>query len=97
MKRTDYIFAIGFEGGTAIVDKRTRSRCASRSSRELADEGLFRVACRAVVYDESEEDAAYVLKRFNEISQIKYKKMSDLERLFGIQPPSSDIKGVNVV
>ena len=65
MKRDDFVFAIGFDGNKAIVDKRSRSRFAKLDTRSLADEGLFRAAYRSAVYDSDRNAAEYVLEKFN--------------------------------
>ena len=97
MKREDFIFAIGFDGNKAIVDKRSRSRYAKLDTRSLADKGLFRAAYRSSVYDSDMSSADYVLEKFNDVSPVKYEKSSDLDKVFGVQPPSDDITGVRAI
>ncbi|MCK5735725.1 MAG: hypothetical protein KAH21_04565 [Spirochaetaceae bacterium] len=97
MKREDYVFAIGFDGNKAIVDKRSRSRFSGLDTRKLADEGLFRAAYRSAVYDSDVNAADYVLEKFNAVSPVKYGKSSDLDKVFGVQPPSDDITGIRAI
>ncbi len=97
MKRDDFVFAIGFDGNKAIVDKRSRSRFSKLDTRSLADEGLFRTAYRSAVYDSDTGDADYVLEKFNAVSPVKYKMSSDLDKVFGVQPPSDDITGIRAI
>ena len=97
MKREDYVFAVGFDGNDAIVDKRSRSRYGKLSTRMLADEGQFRAAYRSAVFDENNADADYVLEKFNAVSPMKYGKSSDLAKVFGVQPPSADITGTRAI
>ena len=97
MKREDYVFAIGFDGANAIVDKRTRSRYGKLDARALADAGLFRAAYRRTVFDGDEAGADYVLEKYNAVSPVKYEVSADLARVFGVQPPSDDITGVRSI
>ena len=97
LKREDYIFVIGFDGSTAFVNKNMRSIHRSKSARELADDGLFPEAYRSAVFDKDEESAAYVLEKFNQISSVKYDKVSDLDRLFGVQSPDTGVTGIIAV
>ena len=97
MKREDYVFAIGFDGNKAIVDKRSRSRYGKMDAGALADNGLFKAAYRRTVFDQDEKAAEYVLMKFNEISPVKYKRSADLAKVFGVQAPSDDITGVRAV
>lgn len=97
MKRSDFIFAIGFDGNKAIVDKRSRSRYSKMDTRALADEGLFRAAYRSAVYDSDSVAADYVLTIFNSVSPVKYEESADLDKVFGVQPPSDDITGIRAI
>jgi len=97
MKKEDFVFAIGFDGNKAIVDKRSRSRYKKLSTRELADQGLFREAYRSAVFEENEEDGLYVLEKFNAVSRVKYSQRRDLMKVFGVQKPSADITGIRAV
>ena len=97
MKREDFVFAIGFDGNKAIVDKRSRSRYARLDTRALADKGLFPAAYRSAVYDSDNAGADYVLEKFNAVSPLKYEKSSDLDKVFGVQPPSEDITGIRAI
>jgi hypothetical protein len=97
VKREDYIFAIGFDGNKAIVDKKSRSRYGSLDTRALADKGMYKAAYRSAVYEDDQAGADYVLARFNEVSPIRYEKSSDLIKVFGVQAPSDDITGIRAV
>lgn len=97
MKRNDFVFAIGFDGNKAIVDKRSRSRYSKMDTQTLADEGLFRAAYRSAVYDSDKAAADYVLDKFNSVSPVKYEESADLDKVFGVQPPSDDITGIRAI
>ncbi len=97
MKREDYVFAIGFDGNNAIVDKRSRSRYGKLDARALADAGQFRAAYRHTVFDGDSEAADYVLEKYNAVSPMKYEVSTDLAKVFGVQPPSEDITGVRAI
>jgi len=97
MKREDFVFAIGFDGNKAIVDKRSRSRYRRLDTRALAEAGQFRSAYRSAVFDGDDEAAAYVLERFNAVSPVSYERPEELSMVFGVQPPSDDITGVRAV
>ena len=97
MKRADFVFAVGFDGSRAVVDKRSRSKYAALDTRSLADRGLFPAACRSAVFDVGEEDARYVLEKYNQVSTVQYTEIAELAGVFGIQPPSDDITGIRAV
>jgi hypothetical protein len=97
IKREHYIFAIGYDGAWAVVDKAAVRKFGRLDTVKLADLGLFKAAYRSAVYSGSQADADYVLEKFNRVSVIKYPKSSDLAKVFGVQPPSVDITGVRAV
>ncbi|MCG8453245.1 MAG: hypothetical protein MI717_08700 [Spirochaetales bacterium] len=97
MKRDDYVFSIGFDGSTAIVDKRSRSRHKGKNAQQLADDGQFKAAYRMTVFDHDVKAADDVLAAFNAVSPVKYAQSSDLAKVFGVQPPSDGITSSRAV
>ena len=97
MKRADFIFAVGFDGSRAVVDKRSRAKYAALDTRSLADRGLFPAALRSAVFEGSDENARYVLEKYSEVSSVQYTEAASLAKVFGIQPPSEDITGIRAV
>jgi len=95
LKREDYIFTVGYDGGKAIVDKQSKSSFGKLSARELADKGLFRAAHLAAKYDADSVAAEYVLEKFNSVSP--HKSRTELDRVLGVQPPSKSITDVRTV
>ncbi|RKX83597.1 MAG: hypothetical protein DRP70_14515, partial [Spirochaetes bacterium] len=65
--------------------------------RSLADKGFFRAAYRSSVYESDIASADYVLEKYNDVSPVKYEESSDLDKVFGVQPPSNDITGVRAI
>jgi hypothetical protein len=52
IRREDFIFALGYEGDVAVVDGRSRGKYRRYTAVKLAEEGLFKPAVCAAVYDE---------------------------------------------
>lgn len=90
MKREDFICTIGFQGDVAIVDGGTRRRYGKRSPGELLDEGLYRQAYCAALYDDDLESFRIA---FSEKSGIELSSVAALQRLFGVfEVPESGVK-----
>lgn len=53
ISRGDFVFTIGYEGNTAVVDGAMKRRHGSLSAAELAGLGLYKQALCAAVYDEA--------------------------------------------
>ncbi len=96
MKREDFIFTVGYEGNTAIVDATSARKLGSLSSRELAERGQYRNAFRAAIFDgpESIEDLRIYLRDHTSIGD---KTAAELKRLFGVFEVRDDVTKVQRV
>lgn len=81
MKRENFVCTIGFQGDTAIVDGIARKRYGKLSPHELLDEGLYRYAFCAALYD---DDLNGFAERFQAASGIEVSTVEDIKRLFGV-------------
>ena len=52
ISRGDFVFTIGYEGNTAVVDGAMKKRYGSLSAEQLAEKGLYKQALCAVIYDQ---------------------------------------------
>lgn len=84
MKESDFIFTIGYQGDTAIVDGKQARKYSSYSFDGLLDEGLFKPAFCKAVYDGNEEGMKKVLEVYNRLSGSEYSSILGLKRLFGV-------------
>jgi len=53
ISRGDFVFTIGYEGNTAVVDGAMKKRYGSLSAEQLAEKGLYKQALCAVVYEQA--------------------------------------------
>ena len=97
MKREQYCFTIGYNGGDAIVDKQAMARHGKKSSRELADLGLYKSALAAALFDKDPEGQKYVLERYNEASGAGLADADGLVKVLGIIPSWDEISTVRFV
>jgi len=86
LSREDFIFTIGYDGPSAVVDGRAKKRYGSLSTRQLAEKGLFRAAYSSAVWAGSAEDMEAVVEIYNRISGSSLAVDSQLGRLFGVFP-----------
>ena len=92
MKREDFIFTIGFDGGTAIIDGKAKKKYGRLSTNQLADKGLFKPAFCAAIFDNDEQSVQYVIHKYNENKGTSYGSADELKRLFGVD----ETKGENI-
>ena len=98
MRRVDFVFCIGFEGSTAIIDGGMMRRHASRTPRQLAESGLFKQAvCAAVSATAPAEHLQEVLAVYNQKAATPVGSSEALERMFGVAGIPEGVKKVTVV
>ncbi|MDR2633038.1 MAG: hypothetical protein LBC51_05375 [Treponema sp.] len=86
LSREDFVFTIGYDGPTAVVDSQAKQRYGSCSTRELAEQGFFRAAYASAVYAKDPEEVKLVVDIYNTIARTSYTLDSPLNRLFGVFP-----------
>ncbi len=83
MKKEHFTSSIGYDGMSAVVDKKRYAKNAQKSIKELLEEGHYRAAAAFAIYDESESEMEEVISFYNNISGSNYTK-EQLPRLFGV-------------
>jgi hypothetical protein len=100
MTRNEFVFAIGFQSDTAIVDKRALRQYSRLSTMELAEKGLYRAAFCSALYSSDEVEMNEFIRYFGEKTGIagsdvtKIDSADKLKRLFGVYTVPDEIKRV---
>jgi hypothetical protein len=97
MKEDDFVFTIGYQGETAIVDGKAQKRYRSYSVERLIEEGLYKAAFCKALYNEDIGQQDAVLKAYNEQSGANYQSVDNLKRLFGVFGVPEEVSKVNLV
>ncbi|AEF84285.1 conserved hypothetical protein [Treponema primitia ZAS-2] len=84
LKREDFVFTIGYDGPSAVVDGQARNRYRSLSTRELAEKGLFRAAYSSAIYSKEKTELETVVELYNKAAGASLTVDSPLDRLFGV-------------
>ncbi|GAB6277687.1 MAG: hypothetical protein SAMD01599839_22270 [Rectinema sp.] len=84
ISRDDFIFCIGYDGDTAIVDGKAKKEFSHLSSAELAEKGLYRAAFASALYSKKPEEMKAFIDLFNKKAGTQYTESSQLSRLFGV-------------
>ena len=91
ISREDFIFTIGYDGDTAIVDGRSKRSYGRMSTEDLVREGLFKPALCSALYANDEKALEMVLDQFNRRTETKIASVDLLKRLLGITVVPEDI------
>lgn len=97
MQREDFVFCIGFEGSTAIIDGRMMRKYRSHTARQLAEEGLYKQAVSSAVFAGSAEQLEEVRTVYNQKTTVPVRTVDDLKRMFGISIVPEGVKKITVV
>jgi hypothetical protein len=97
MRREDFVFCIGFEGSTAIIDGRLLRRHGSQTTRQLAEAGLFKQALGSAVFGGNAQELDEVLAIYNQGTASPVRSVEELKRMFGVIGVPEGVKKVTVV
>jgi hypothetical protein len=97
MRREDFVFCIGFEGSTAIIDGKNMRRWRGSSTRQLAEAGMFKQAVCSAVQSGSPQELEEVLSLYNQKTSAPMRSVEDLKRIFGVSVVPEGVKKITVV
>jgi hypothetical protein len=84
ISREDFIFTVGFEGNTAIVNAHAKRSFGRLSAKGLAEKGLFKAAVASAVYNKSAQELEEVLAVYNANNAKTLDSGDALKRTFGV-------------
>ena len=82
--REDFIFAIGFEGATAVVDGKAKHQFGKLATMELAQKSLYRAAFASALFSGKADEMKAFIDYFNSKAKTSYTETAQLSRLFGV-------------
>ncbi len=95
VRKEDFVFSIGYEGNTAIVDSSARRKYGRLSAQELAAKGLYKAALCYALYDGDQEAMDHVLALYNKDTDHRVLIVEDLKRILGIaEIPTGPVKAL---
>ena len=97
MRREDFVFCIGYEGSTAIVDGRLLRRHGSHTTMQLAEAGLFKQAINSAMFAGNPQELDAVAAIFNQKTSSPVRSVEELKRIFGVSGVPEGVKKVTVV
>jgi hypothetical protein len=96
--RADFLFTIGYEGNTAVVDGNLKRKYGRYTTEQLAAEGLFKQALCSATHAQAGQGALEkVLEAYNAQAQQKLGSVEELKRIFGVFEVPAGIARVLVI
>lgn len=84
ISREDFVFSIGFDGNTAIVNTALKRKYGKLTTRELAEKGLFKAALCSAIFAGIPREVDTVLEVFNRSVDTPAGSADELKRIFGV-------------
>lgn len=97
MKREEFASVIGYQGGEALVDRSALKEVKNRSVKELTDQGLYRAAMAAALFDKDTDGQDYVVKQYREKCSTPVENREQLVRMLGIYRAFDENIGTRLV
>ena len=84
MKREDFVFSVGYQGNSIIVDTRASRKYGAAGTKELAEKGLFRAALCSALYSGNPSEEQTVLEEYNRAGGTSFSSLDVIKRLVGV-------------
>ncbi|MCK5672966.1 MAG: hypothetical protein KAH95_06305 [Spirochaetales bacterium] len=97
MTRIDFMFAIGYQGIFAIVDKNAKKQYGKLTGKQLAEKGLFKSAFCGALFDEDTDTQEEVISIYSNMSGEIISSINSMKRLLGVFEVPSNISKVTYV
>jgi len=84
MTRNAFVFCIGYNGGTAIVDRKLEARYGRFGTRELFAEGMFKTAVASAIFAKNNEDLEWIRVEYGRLVGKELRDVDALKRTVGV-------------
>jgi len=84
MTRNAFVFSIGYNGGTAIVDRRLEAKYGRLGTRELFSQGLFKTAVASAIFAKSDADLEWIRQEYGRLVGKELRDVDVLKRTVGV-------------
>jgi len=85
LSREEFIFTIGYDGPSALVDGQAKRQYSSLSTGDLAKKGFFRAAYSSAIWSNDPKELETVAETYNKTTGASV-TVEALQRLFGVYP-----------
>jgi len=94
MTREDFMFTVGYDGDSAVVDMKAKKKYSKMTTMELLEAGFFKPALCSAIYSENPEELNAVLEKYNSFTDKKIDNVEQLKLVIGIQKIPKEIKEI---
>ncbi len=84
MTRNAFVFCIGYNGGTAIVDRKLEAQYGRLTTRELFARGLYKPAVASAIFAKSDDDLGWIFQEYVRVTGKALRDVDALKRTVGV-------------
>lgn len=84
MTRNAFVFCVGYNGGTAIVDRKLEARFGRLGTRDLFAQGLYKPAVASAIYAKNAEDLEWLRQEYGRVTGTPLRDIDALKRTVGV-------------
>jgi len=84
MTRNAFVFCIGYNGGTAIVDRKLEAQFGRLGTRELFVKGLYKPAVASAIFAKNNEDLEWIRQEYSAVTGRELRDIDALKRTVGV-------------
>ena len=84
MTRNAFVFCIGYNGGTAIVDRKLEAQYGRLGTRELFTQGMYKPAVASAIFAKSDDDLEWLRVEYARITGKELRDIDALKRTVGV-------------
>ena len=84
MTRNAFVFCVGYNGGTAIVDRKLESQYGRLGTRELFEKGLYKPAVASAIFAKNDGDLEWMRAEYSRATGRELRDADALKRTVGV-------------
>ena len=84
MTRNAFVFCIGYDGGTAIVDRKLEAQYGRLDTRALYAKGLYKPAVASAIFAKNAEDLEWMRQEYSRTTGRDLRDVDALKRTVGV-------------
>jgi hypothetical protein len=84
MTRNAFVFCIGYNGGTAIVDRKLEGQYGRLGTRELFAQGLYKPAVASAIFAKNDADLEWLRTEYERVTGARLRDVDALKRTVGV-------------
>ena len=95
--REDFIFTIGYDGDSAVVDSNAKKKYGKMTTDQLIDAGLFKPALCSAVYAGKDEEIEAVKAAYSRVTGAQISGPDHLKLILGVQSIPDSISKTTLI